>query len=542
METLGLAEALGELEHRAVLHDAGAHDLVVEVGLDVLERERVVDDLDVAGTRVARGHRPLRGGCRGRLLAVAAAGREERAGGASRPDGEEPLASGCGVGRWHARDCAARPRSDHRPYPSAFPMENGTVVMKFGGTSVADAERLKRAAQRIVAKREAGHRVVAVLSARGKETDRLIADAHEVSPHPDPREMDMLLSTGERVSCALCAMAINDLGHRAISLTGSQAGIVTDTSHTKARILDVRADRIFSALDEDSIVLVAGFQGVSTARDVTTLGRGGSDTTAVALAAAVGAEVCEIYTDVPGVFSADPRIVPNARKLPVVSFEEMLEMAASGAGVLQLRSVEYARNHGVRIHCRSSFDDAPGTVVLSEEETMEQPLITAVTHSLGEARVTLMGVPDHPGVAGRVTTALSEANVNIDMIVQGNPETEGLRADMSFTIPRDDLHIARSALEPIASELGMTVATDETMGKVSIVGAGMKTHPGVAAKVFTTLGDNGINIEMISTSPIRISCVVPGERVPDAVKALHSAFELSGEGTIRPEQPFGEFA
>src|SRR5512132_548840 len=249
-------------------------------------------------------------------------------------------------------------------------MENGTVVMKFGGTSVADAERLKRAAQRIVAKREAGHRVVAVLSARGKETDRLIAEAHEVSPNPDPREMDMLLSTGERVSCALCAMAINDLGHRAISLTGSQAGIVTDTSHTRARILDVRADRIFTALDDDSIVLVAGFQGVSTARDVTTLGRGGSDTTAVALAAALGAEVCEIYTDVPGVFSADPRIVPNARKLAVVSFEEMLEMAASGAGVLQLRSVEYARNHGVRIHCRSSFDDGAGgvgTFVVSEE-------------------------------------------------------------------------------------------------------------------------------------------------------------------------------
>ena len=413
-------------------------------------------------------------------------------------------------------------------------MDSATVVMKFGGTSVADAERLKRAAQRIVAKREAGHRVVAVLSARGKETDRLIADAHEVSPHPDPREMDMLLSTGERVSCALCAMAINDLGHRAISLTGSQAGIVTDTSHTKARILDVRADRIFAALDEDSIVLVAGFQGVSTARDVTTLGRGGSDTTAVALAAAVGAEVCEIYTDVPGVFSADPRLVPNARKLPILSFEEMLEMSASGAGVLQLRSVEYARNHGVRIHCRSSFDDAPGTVVVSEEETMEQPLITAVTHSLGEARVTLMGVPDTPGVAGRVTTALAQANVNIDMIIQGEPETEGLRADMSFTIPRDDILAARTALDPIASELGMTVATDETMGKVSIVGAGMKTHPGVAAKVFTTLGDNAINIMMISTSPIRISCVVPGDRVPDAVKALHSAFELSGEGTHPP--------
>jgi aspartate kinase len=417
-----------------------------------------------------------------------------------------------------------------------------TVVMKFGGTSVADAERLKRAARRIVRAREQGHHVVAVLSARGSMTDELVAMAEEVSPTPDPREMDMLLSTGERMSCALCAMAINDLGHKAISLTGSQAGIVTDTSHTKARILDVRADRILRALDDDNIVLVAGFQGVSTAKDVTTLGRGGSDTTAVALAAAVGAEVCEIYTDVPGVFSADPRIVPNARKLPVVSFEEMLEMAASGAGVLQLRSVEYARNHGVRIHCRSSFDDAPGTVVVSEGDTVEQPLITAVTHSLGEARVTLLGVPDTPGIAGRVTTALAEANVNIDMIIQNEPESEGAAADMSFTVPRDDVPAAQVALEPLANELGIRVVADHDMGKVSIVGAGMKTHPGVAAKVFTTLGDNGINIEMISTSPIRISCVVPGDRVPDAVKALHAAFELSGEGTIRPEQPFGEFA
>jgi aspartate kinase len=417
-----------------------------------------------------------------------------------------------------------------------------TVVMKFGGTSVADAERLKRAARRIVAKREQGTRVVAVLSARGKETDQLIAAANEVSPHPDPREMDMLLSTGERVSCALCAMAINDLGHRAISLTGSQAGIVTDTSHTKARILEVRADRIRDALAEDSIVLVAGFQGVSTARDVTTLGRGGSDTTAVALAAAIGAEICEIYTDVDGVFSADPRIVPDARKLPVVSFEEMLEMASSGAGVLQLRSVEYARNHGVKIHCRSSFNDRPGTVVVAEQETMEHPLITAVTHSTGEARVTLKGVPDTPGIAGRVTTALAEANVNIDMIIQNEPVSEGHRADMSFTVPRDDVPAAERALAPITEELGVELATDPAMGKVSIVGAGMKSHPGVAAKVFTTLGENEINIEMISTSPIRISCVVPGERVPDAVRALHSAFNLSGEDSIRPDEPFGPFS
>jgi aspartate kinase len=417
-----------------------------------------------------------------------------------------------------------------------------TVVMKFGGTSVADAERLKQAARRIVAKREDGTRVVAVLSARGKETDALIAAANEVSPNPDPREMDMLLSTGERVSCALCAMAINDLGHRAISLTGSQAGIVTDTSHTKARILEVRADRIRDALAEDSIVLVAGFQGVSTARDVTTLGRGGSDTTAVALAAAIGAEICEIYTDVDGVFSADPRIVPDARKLAVVSFEEMLEMSSSGAGVLQLRSVEYARNHGVKIHCRSSFHDRPGTVVVGEQETMEHPLITAVTHSTGEARVTLMGVPDTPGIAGRVTTALADANVNIDMIIQNEPVSEGSRADMSFTVPRDDIPSAQAAIGPIADEFGIEVATDPAMGKVSIVGAGMKSHPGVAAKVFTTLGENEINIEMISTSPIRISCVVPGDRVPDAVRALHAAFNLSGEDSIRPEEPFGPFS
>jgi len=413
--------------------------------------------------------------------------------------------------------------------------------MKFGGTSVADAQRLKRAAQRIVAKREAGYRVVAVLSARGKTTDELIGLAEEVSPIPDPREMDMLLSTGERISCALCAMAIHDLGHRAISLTGSQAGIVTDTSHTKARILDVRADRIRQALDEDSIVLVAGFQGVSTTQDVTTLGRGGSDTTAVAVAAALGAD-CEIYTDVAGVFSADPRLVPDARKLAVLSFEEMLEMSASGAGVLQLRSVEYARNHGVRIHCRSSFDDEPGTVVVAEQETMEQPLITAVTHSTGEARVALLGIPDEPGVAGRIFGVLAAANVNVDMIIQNEPIAEGRRADMSFTVPREDMRPARLALEGLVDELGIDrIAAQETMGKVSIVGAGMRSHPGVAAQVFAVLGQEGINIEMIATSPIKISCVIEGERVPDAVRALHGAFGLSGEDTIRPEQPFGPF-
>jgi aspartate kinase len=412
------------------------------------------------------------------------------------------------------------------------------VVMKFGGTSVADAERIKRAAKRIVEKREAGYSVVAVLSARGKTTDELIEMAEEVSSSPDPREMDMLLSTGERISCALCAMAINDLGHRAISLTGSQAGIVTDTSHTKARILDVRADRVRAALEQDHIVLVAGFQGVSTTDDVTTLGRGGSDTTAVAVAAAVGARECEIYTDVAGVFSADPRIVPDARKLPTVSFEEMLEMAASGAGVLQLRSVEYARNEGVRIHCRSSFEDAPGTVVLSEGETLEQPLITAVTHSTAEARVTLIGVPDEPGAAARIFDALAEANVNVDMIAQNVPTSAGGKAEISFTMPREDLRVATAALEAMGESVCERMATQSEMGKVSIVGAGMRSHPGVAAKVFSVLASEGINIEMISTSPIKISCVIARDRVERAVQALHGAFELSGPGTVGVEEPF----
>jgi aspartate kinase len=416
-----------------------------------------------------------------------------------------------------------------------------TVVMKFGGTSVADAERIKRAARRIVAQREAGKRVVAVLSARGKTTDELIAMAEEVSTHPHPREMDMLLSTGERISCALCAMAINDLGHRAISLTGSQAGIVTDTSHTRARILDVRADRIREALSDDLIVLVAGFQGVSTSRDVTTLGRGGSDTTAVALAAAIGAEVCEIYTDVSGVFSADPRIVPDARKLPIVSFEEMLEMAASGAKVLQLRSVEYARTHGVKIHCRSSFDDSPGTVVVGEEDTMEHPLITAVTHSTDEARITLLGVPDRPGAAASIFTALADAGCNVDTIIQNEPLGEGRHAEVSFTISTEDLRAAQLALEPVVADLGVVrLDTDSQIGKVSIVGAGMRSNPGVAAKVFSTLADEEINIEMISTSPIKISCVIRSASVPRAVRALHGAFGL--EGSAVQHEPFGQEA
>ena len=414
-----------------------------------------------------------------------------------------------------------------------------TVVMKFGGTSVADAERIKRAAARIVAKREAGERVVAVLSARGHTTDELIAAAHEVSDHPDPREMDMLLSTGERISCALCAMAINDLGHAAISLTGSQAGIVTDTSHTRARIIDVRADRIREALDADKIVLVAGFQGVSTSRDVTTLGRGGSDTTAVALAAAVGAEICEIYTDVDGVYSADPRIVPNARKLPVVSFEEMLEMSASGAKVLQLRSVEYARTHKVKIHCRSSFKDGPGTVVIGEDETMENPLITAVTHTTDEALITLSGVPDRPGAAAAIFTALADAGVNVDTIVQNEPKGEGVEAEVSFTLSTEDMHAAEVALAPIRADLGLTnIELDEEVGKVSIIGAGMRSHPGVAAKVFQTLASHNINIEIIHTSPIKITCLIRQDSVETAVEALHTAFELGA--TEVHEERLGE--
>jgi aspartate kinase len=413
-----------------------------------------------------------------------------------------------------------------------------TVVMKFGGTSVADAEKIKRAAARIVAAKEAGHRVVAVLSARGKTTDQLIRDAEEVSEHPDPREMDMLLSTGERQSCALCAMVINDLGHKAISLTGSQAGIVTDTSHTKARIIDVRADRIREALDEDKIVLVAGFQGVSTSRDVTTLGRGGSDTTAVALAAAVHAEVCEIYTDVDGVYSADPRIVSDARKLSVVSFEEMLEMAASGAKVLQLRSVEYARTHGVRIHCRSSINDGPGTVVVGEEETMENPLITAVTHTTDEALITLTGVPDRPGAAAAIFTALAEANVNVDTIVQNEPKGVGIVAEVSFTLSIDDMYAAEMALAPIKEQFGLTgIELDENIGKVSIIGAGMRSHPGVAARVFQVLAAEEINIEIIHTSPIKITCLIRQDKVPAAVVALHTAFSL-GHG--EEELPLGQ--
>jgi aspartate kinase len=415
----------------------------------------------------------------------------------------------------------------------------GLLVQKFGGTSVGNADRIKAVADHIVHTRGDGDEVVAVLSAMGRTTDDLERLAHQVSHAPAPREMDMLLTSGERISISLLCMALIDRGQRAVSFTGSQAGIVTDTSHGRAKIVEVRADRIRDAIAAGDVAVVAGFQGVSTTRDVTTLGRGGSDTTAVALAAALGAHVCEIYTDVAGVFSADPRIVPEARKLPVVTFEEMLEMSASGAGVLQLRSVEYARNHGVSIHCRSSFDDGPGTVVQDEEQTMERPLVTAVTHSTAEARITLTGLPDQPGIAGRVLTALAEANINVDMIIQNEPQSDGHLADMSFTVPREDVATARESLEALQAELGFGgVQSDDRMGKVSIVGAGMKSHPGVAAKTFTVLGDAGVNIEMISTSPIKISCVVREEHVEEAVRKLHTAFEL-GADAVLPEDVAG---
>jgi aspartate kinase len=342
----------------------------------------------------------------------------------------------------------------------------------------------------------------------------------------------MLLSTGERISCALCAMAINDLGHRAISLTGSQAGIVTDTSHTKARILDVRADRIREALNDDQIVLVAGFQGVSTSRDVTTLGRGGSDTTAVALAAALRADVCEIYTDVDGVFTADPRIVPNAQRLERITYEEMLELAASGAKVLMLRCVEYARRYGIPVHVRSSYSQLPGTIVTGsmEDLSVEQAIITGVAHDRSEGKITVYGVPDRPGEAAQIFRVLADAEINIDMIVQNVSAEASKLADISFTLPKSDGPAALAALERVKNTVGYTdVSFDQHIGKVSLVGAGMRSHPGVSARFFGALADAGVNLELISTSEIRISVVCRDTDVDIAVRAVHDAFDLGTE-------------
>jgi len=385
-----------------------------------------------------------------------------------------------------------------------------TVVMKFGGTSVADPEKLKSVARRLVEAHESGARVVAVLSAMGRTTDELLDLARQVSQTPDARELDMLVSVGERISCALCAMAIHDLGHEAISLTGSQAGIVTDTVHGKAKIVDVRARRIHEALDRNEIVLVAGFQGVSSEHEVTTLGRGGSDTTAVALAAALGAEVCEIYTDVPGVFTADPRLVADARRLDVLFFEEMLEMASSGARVMATRSIEVARSHNVRLHVRSTFSDVPGTWIREEEPMLEKALISGVVHQREETVYRVAGVS-----AATLFAALADASVNVDTIVQTGPE-------IVFSAPVEDRADAARTLDA----LGLDWTARDDLGKVSLVGAGMKSHPGVAAKTFATLEAAGIGTPIVSTSPIKIACHVASADVDHAVQALHRAFEL----------------
>jgi len=399
------------------------------------------------------------------------------------------------------------------------------LVQKFGGTSVADPDRIKAVADRIVRSRRDGNDVVVVVSAMGKTTDDLERLAHEVSSDPTAREMDMLLTSGERISIALLCMAIIDQGEAAQSFTGSQAGIVTDTAHRKAKILEIKADRIREALDTGNVCVVAGFQGMSTERNITTLGRGGSDTTAVALAAALDADVCEIYTDVTGVFTADPRIVPDARRLDRVSYDEMLEMAATGGRVLALRSVEFARNYNVPVHVRSSFSYETGTWVTDEESTMEDPIISGVTHDVSEAKVTIFRVPDRPGVAAKLFRPLADANLVVDMIEQ-NVSTDG-STDISFTVPKSDLARTMEVVDKVVADIEAGGATaDENIGRVSVVGAGMKTNPGVAAQMFETLAAEGVNIEMISTSTIRISCVVAQDDVERAVRALHTAFEL----------------
>jgi aspartate kinase len=411
------------------------------------------------------------------------------------------------------------------------------IVQKYGGSSVQDAERVKRVAERIVATKRAGNDVVVVVSAMGDTTDELLDLAQQISPVPPPRELDMLLTSGERISMALLAMAIANLGAEARSFTGSQAGVITDSAHGRARIIDVTPGRIRAALDDGAIAIVAGFQGVSQdTKDITTLGRGGSDTTAVALAAALDASVCEIYTDVDGVFSADPRIVPNARHLKTISYEEMLEMAASGAKVLMLRCVEYARRYSVPIHVRSSFSGKPGTIVSNEEEgeDVEQAIIRGVAHDRSEAKVTVVGCPDKPGLAAAVFRTVADAGVNIDMVVQVTAHATTGRTDITFTAPKADAPTAVAALEKVKDEIGFErTLFDEHIGKVSLIGAGMKSHPGVSARFFGALGEAGVNIEIISTSEIRISVVCRDTELDAAVRAVHDAFELgSGEEAV----------
>jgi aspartate kinase len=399
------------------------------------------------------------------------------------------------------------------------------VVQKFGGSSVADVEKIKNVARRVAETKKRIDHVVVVVSALGDTTDELVSMAKAISVTPPEREMDMLLSTGEQVSMALLAMALTELGQEAISMTGQQVEILTDTGHTKAKIRHVGAERVIQELRKGRVVVVAGFQGVTTDGEITTLGRGGSDTTAVALAAALHADYCEIYTDVDGVFTADPRLVSEAHKLDEVSYMEMLEMAVTGAKVLQSRSVEYARNYNVPIHVRSSFHLGEGTWVKSEEDIMEKAIVSAVTHDFSEAKVTVVGVPDKPGIAARLFSELAEANVNVDMIIQN--VSERARTDISFTVSQDDLEKVKRVAGEVIEAVGAEGARfDESIAKVSVVGAGMRTHPGIAAGMFNTLAENNINIEMISTSPIKISCVVRQQDGERAVRALHEHFEL----------------
>ena len=408
------------------------------------------------------------------------------------------------------------------------------IVQKYGGTSVADPERIRAVAEHVAFTKRHGNDVVVVVSAMGKSTDNLIKLANEVSSVQPDRELDMLLTTGERISMTLVCMALAGVGIDAISFTGSQVGIITDTVHTKAKILEVKGDRVREALAQGKVCVVAGFQGVSTDKEITTLGRGGSDTTAVALAAALDADSCEIYTDVTGVFSADPRIVPQARKLQHINFDEMLEMAGAGSKVLALRSVEFARNHNVPIQVRSSFTWEPGTWVTSQEPSMEDPIISGVVTDVSEAKVTVRKVPDRPGISASLFEQLAESNVNVDMIVQ-NTSTDG-NTDISFTVPKADMKVAQGIVESVAKEIGAAgIAQDDSIAKISLVGAGMKTSPGIAAKMFRTLADNGVNIEMISTSTIRISVVIAAADLEKAARSLHTAFGLdSGQSYSAP--------
>jgi len=409
------------------------------------------------------------------------------------------------------------------------------VVQKYGGTSVADVERLQRVAQRVVDSHRAGHQVLVVVSAMGSTTDELVDMAARINPRAPKRELDILLTSGERISMALLAMAIEALGASARSFTGSQAGIITDAVHGKARILDVAPQRVREALDAGHVVIVAGFQGVSRdTQDITTLGRGGSDTTAVAMAAALQADVCEIYTDVDGVYTADPRIVPAARKLDRLAYEEMLELAAQGARVLQVRSVEYGRNHGVRIHVRSSFNGSEGTWIVPQEDMVEDAIISGVAHDTSEAKVTVGGVPDSPGVAAGLFTALADAHVNVDMIVQ-NISSDG-RTDISFTVPRGEVDQATELLDARLADIGAErIVVNPAVAKVSLIGAGMKTHPGVAARMFEALSRAGVNIQMISTSTIRVSVIIDDTHVDDAVRAVHREFGLGADAVLEEQ-------